>query len=72
MFATGRALHKVIAEQHLRHLSTYESTYWPTENFPIELIDFFVTNDFADGYLNIKLNFNIVYDHTPVMQILKN
>jgi hypothetical protein len=53
---------------NLKHLSTGEPTYWPSDrNKALDLVDFCVTKGIPQDFAVIKSCLNLSADHSPVL-----
>ena len=60
-----------MTEDNYEHLSTGKPTYCPTDRNKIpDVLDFFVTKNIAQVYMNIKSSLDLSSHHTPVMLTL--
>lgn len=67
----GRELLLSITENHLKHLSTREPTYWPTDlNKTPDLLDFCVTKGIAPDHVKAESCLDLSSDHSPVIVTL--
>jgi hypothetical protein len=57
---------------NLKHLSTGELTYWPSDrNKLIDLVDFCVTKGIPQNFAVAKSCFDLFSHHSPVLTTLK-
>jgi hypothetical protein len=67
----GREVHKTMEHLHLRHLSTGEPTYWPSDRNKLPgLLDFCVTKGMPPNSAAATSCFDLSSDHSPVIVIL--
>jgi len=63
-----RELHKVMQNNHLRHLSTRQPTYWPSDPNKIrDLVDFCVTKGNDTKKFTVESCLDLTPDHTPIL-----
>lgn len=67
----GRNLYQATRSNRYSYLSTGEPTYWPTdrEKMP-DLLEFFVVQGVSNNYTTVESNYDIFYDHSPVILTL--
>jgi hypothetical protein len=59
---------KTIERLNHRHLSSGESTYWPTDRNKVpDLVDFCVTKCISPDYISARSCFELSSDHTPIL-----
>lgn len=64
----GRQLLLAMEEYKLRHISTGQPTYWPSDPRKIpDLIDFAVTKGIPDNHLNAHSCLDLSSDHSPII-----
>ena len=64
----GRHLLKVIQHHNMNYIATGEPTYWPSDLNKIpDLLDFAITKGISDIYSEIKSNFDLSSDRSPVL-----
>lgn len=69
----GRILQTVTTEKHYNTVSTGKPTYWPTDLLKIpDCIDIFITNGIAITNMMVDENFDLCYDHSPVILTLSS
>lgn len=74
----GRELAKVLLCNNLRHISTGEPTYWPSDRAKTpDLIDFYITKGIDTKRTKIESCLDLSSDHTPIilyifLEIVKN
>ena len=55
-------------EQNKYNVSTVTPTYWPPDPQKIpDLLDFFITQGLSESYLEIKTNYDLSSDHSPII-----
>jgi len=63
-----RQLHKVMETSNLKHLSTRQPTYWPSDPNKIpDLVDFLVTKGNDTKRFTVESCLDLPSDHTPIL-----
>jgi hypothetical protein len=63
---------KTMERNNLKHLSTGEPTYWPSDRKKLpDLVDFCVTKGIPQDFAVAKSSFNLSFDHSLVLITLK-
>ena len=69
--AKGRELLKAINEYKCGAISRGKPTYWPTDTNKFrELMDFYIIGNISSNFIQIKDNFELISDHSPIILIL--
>jgi hypothetical protein len=64
----GRELHKIMKDNNLKHLSTRQPTYWPSDpNKTTDLVDFCVTKGIDTKQFTCESCLDLTSDHTPIL-----
>jgi hypothetical protein len=64
----GREIYKTMEHLHLRHLSTGEPTFWPSDRNKLpDLLDFCVTKGIPPNSATATSNLDLSSDHSPVI-----
>jgi hypothetical protein len=67
----GREIYKTMQRLHLRHLSTGEPTYWPSDRNKLpDLLDFCVTNGIPPNSAAATSCLDLSSDYSPVIVVL--
>jgi hypothetical protein len=68
MNTKGRELFKVIQNYNLKHFSTRQPTYWPSDPNKIpDLLDFSVIKGMDTKQLEVESCLELTSDHTPIL-----
>ena len=68
MNTKGRELFKVMKNNNLKHLSTRQPTYWPSDPNKIpDLLDFCITKGLDTKKLAVESCLELTSDHTPIL-----
>jgi exonuclease III len=69
----GREINKTITSNNYKHLSTGESTYWPTDmNKLPDLVDSCVTKGILQDFADVQSCFDLPSDHYPILVTLSS
>ena len=63
-----KELREAIREMGCNYHTTGKPTYWPTDIGKIpDLLDFFISRKISENYMEIKDNFDLNSDHSPII-----
>jgi hypothetical protein len=68
----GREVLETMGENYLKHLSSREPTYWPSDRNKLpDLVDFCVTKVIPQDFATVKSRCDLSSDHSPVLVTLR-
>lgn len=64
----GRQLYLAMENRNLKHISTGEPTYWPSDIKKIpDLLDFYIIKGISKNNTVVQSNFDLSSDHSPIL-----